>query len=77
MTLDEFCNKYGYSKETLHRSFKRTVETMRKKGLILTRTGTWNNGDYQVYKDEDFKPKQKEQILQTRLIGQRFGHLVV
>lgn len=77
MTLDEFCNEYGYSKETLHRSFRRTIETMKKKGLILTRTGTWSNGDYQVYKDEDFKPQQKEQILQTRLIGQRFGHLVV
>lgn len=76
MTLEEFCEKYHYSKNTLKRSFNRTVEAMRNKGFILTRQGSWNEGNYEVVEDKSLIPK-KEIVLQTRLIGQRFGHLTI
>lgn len=50
---------------------------MRKKGLILSRTGNWKDGDYQVVEDKNFVPPKKEIQLSNRLVGQRFGHLVV
>lgn len=77
MTLQEFCEKYNYSEKTIHRSFKRTVETFKHKGLILEREGTWNNGNYIVREDPDFRPAEKPIILSTRLKGARFGHLTV
>ena len=76
MTLEEFCKEYNYSPNTVHRSFNRTVESMKNKGYILTRTGTWCDGDYQVVEDKSLIPK-KEVTLSTRLVGQRFGHLTV
>ena len=76
MTLQEFCKKYHYSPNTVHRSFNRTVESMKNKGFILTRTGTWCDGNYQVTEDKSLIP-EKEVILSTRLVGERFGHLTV
>lgn len=76
MTLQEFCEKYHYSPNTVHSSFNRTVESMKNKGYILTRTGTWCDGDYQVIEDKSLIP-EKEITLSTRLVGQRFGHLTV
>lgn len=46
MTLEEFCKKFNYSPNTIHRSFNRTVKSMKNKGYILTRTGTWCDGNY-------------------------------
>ena len=76
MTLEEFCKEYNYSPNTVHRSFNRTVESMKNKGYILTRTGTWCDGDYQVIEDKSLIP-EKEITLSTRLVGQKFGHLTV
>ena len=49
---------------------------MRKKGYIVTRTGSWPNPDYQVEYDESLIPEKKV-VLSNRLIGQKFGHLTV
>lgn len=76
MTLQEFCKKYNYSQNTVRTSFNRTVQSMKNKGFILTRTGTWRNGDYNVIEDKNLIPK-KEIILSNRLIGKRFGYLTV
>lgn len=76
MTLKEFCEKYHYSPNTVRRSFNRTVESMKNKGYILTKTGTWCDGDYQVVENKNLIP-EKEITLSTRLVGQRFGHLTV
>lgn len=76
MTLQEFCKQYGYSENTIKTSFNRTVQSMKNKGLILTREGTWDSGNYTVSKDENYVP-QKKITLSTRLVGQRFGHLTV
>lgn len=53
MTLDEFCEKFGYNKSTVQNNFKRTVENMLKKGLLLTREGRGSQADYKVTIKED------------------------
>ena len=76
MTKEEFCKKYNYSLSTLKTSFGRIQNSMKNKGYIVKRTGSWPNPDYQVTFDETLIPEKKV-ILSTRLIGQRFGHLTV
>lgn len=76
MNKEEFCKQYGYSLSTLKTSFGRIQRVMKNKGYLVTKTGTWPNTQYQVIFDETLIP-QKEVVLQTRLIGQRFGHLTV
>lgn len=76
MTKEEFCKQYNYSLSTLKTSFGRIQNSMKNKGYIIKRIGSWPNADYQVEFDETLIPK-KEVVLQTRLIGQRFGHLTV
>ena len=76
MTKEEFCKEYNYSLSTLKTSFGRIQNSMKNKGYIVRRTGSWPNPDYQVTFDETLIPKKKV-TLNTRLIGQRFGHLTV
>lgn len=76
MTIQEFCDTYGYSIKTIKTSFNRTVQAMKNKGYKVTREGAWNTGNYIVEKDETLIPK-KEVQLSNRLVGQRFGHLTV
>ena len=76
MTKEEFCKEYNYSLSTLKTSFGRIQNSMRNKGYIVKRTGSWPNPDYQVVFDETLIPEKKI-VLNTRLIGQRFGHLTV
>lgn len=76
MTLKELCKEIDRSENTLKRSFKRTVEVFKKKGILITKTGIEPNADYQITYDETLIPK-KEIQLSNRLIGQRFGHLTV
>ena len=76
MTKEEFCKEYNYSLSTLKTSFGRIQNSMRNKGYIVKRTGSWPNPDYQVTFDETLIPEKKV-TLNTRLIGQRFGHLTV
>ena len=76
MTKEEFCKEYNYSLSTLKTSFGRIQNSMKNKGYIVKRTGSWPNPDYQVTFDETLIPEKKV-TLNTRLIGQRFGHLTV
>ena len=76
MTKEEFCKEYNYSLSTLKTSFGRIQNSMKNKGYIVKKTGSWPNPDYQVTFDETLIPEKKV-TLSTRLIGQRFGHLTV
>ena len=76
MTKEEFCKEYNYSLSTLKTSFGRIQNSMKNKGYIVKRTGSWPNPYYQVTFDETLIPEKKV-TLNTRLIGQRFGHLTV
>lgn len=78
MTLKELSIKLNYSENTFKRSFNRTCEALRKKGIIITKTGYGETADYTISYDETLiqltKPKQ---TVHTELIGKRFGHLTV
>lgn len=73
MTLEELCKKINRSPNTLKRSFNRTVEVFKKKGVIISRINTDN---YEITYNNDLI-KKKEIQLSNRLVGQRFGHLLV
>lgn len=77
MTLRELCKKINRSQNTLKRSFNRTVDVFKKKGILITKTGIGDKADYQITYDESLKEPSKEKELSTRLVGQRFGHLTV
>lgn len=77
MTLQELCKKINRSQNTLKRSFNRTVDVFKKKGILITKTGIGDKADYQITYDESLKEPSKEKELSTRLVGQRFGHLTV
>lgn len=77
MTLQELCKKINRSQNTLKRSFNRTVDVFKKKGILITKTGIGDKADYQIIYDESLKQPLKEKVLSTRLVGQRFGHLTV
>lgn len=53
MTLQEVCRILGKSETTLIASFKRTQENLKKKGIILMKTGVGKNADYQIQYMED------------------------
>ena len=51
MTLQEVAQQLGKSESKIYRNFKRTQETLLKKGIILTR---WGPDDYEIeYEDSD------------------------
>ena len=78
MTLKELCNELNYSENTLKRSFNRTCEVLKKKGIIITKTGIGKDADYSIIYDKNLiKPIISKQKIHTDLIGQRFGHLTV
>lgn len=76
MTKEEFCNKYNYSLKTLKTSFGRIQQAMKNKGYLVTKEGVWPYTEYFVIEDKTIIPPKKI-ILSTRLVGQRFGHLIV
>ena len=69
MTLQELCKEINRSQNTLKRSFNRTVEVFKKKGILITKTGIGDKADYQIIYDESLKELPKEKILSTRLVG--------
>lgn len=73
MTLEELCKEINRSPNTLKRSFNRTVEVFKKKGIFIERISTNN---YKITYDNDLI-KEKEIQLSNRLVGQKFGHLLV
>lgn len=51
MTLQEVAQQLGKSESTIYKNFRRTQETLLKKGIILTR---WGPDDYEIeYEDSD------------------------
>ena len=46
MTLQELALKLGKSENTLKTQFIRTQETLKKKGIIITKIGTGKKADY-------------------------------
>ena len=65
MTLQEVAQQLGKQESTIYKNFKRTQESLLKKGIILTR---WGKDDYEIeYEDNKdmtyLQEKQrKEQI---------------
>lgn len=55
MTLQEVCKILGKSETTLIASFKRTQENLKKKGIILKKTGVGKKAEYQIEYTEDDK----------------------
>lgn len=49
MTLKEVAQQLGKSEGTIYRNFKRTQETLLKKGIILTK---WGKDDYELEYEE-------------------------
>ena len=73
MTLEELCKEINRSPNTLKRSFNRTVEVFKKKGILIERVSTDN---YKItYDNSLIQPKQIK--LSNRLINKKFGHLTV
>lgn len=73
MTLEELCKEINRSPNTLKRSFNRTVEVFKKKGILIERLSTDN---YKITYDKTLI-SPKEVCLSNRLVGKRFGHLTV
>jgi len=54
MTLQEVAQQLGKSESTIYKNFKRTQQTLMKKGIILTR---WGKDDYEI-EYEDYEDKE-------------------
>lgn len=50
MTLQEVAQQLGKSESTIYKNFKRTQESLLKKGIILTR---WGTDDYEIEYEEE------------------------
>lgn len=55
MTLQEVCRQLGKSETTLIASFKRTQENLKKKGILLLKSGKGKTADYQILYIKDDK----------------------
>ena len=53
MTLQEVCKILGKSEITLINAFKRTQENLKKKGIILIKTGYGDKADYQIIYEKE------------------------
>ena len=53
MTLEEVAMRLGKSEVTLRTKFKRTQENLKKKGIILTKTGYGDKADYQIIYEKE------------------------
>ena len=54
MTLQEVAQQLGKSESTIYKNFKRTQESLLKKGIILTR---WGTDDYEIEYEEEESEK--------------------
>jgi len=54
MTLQEVAQQLGKSESTIYKNFKRTQESLLKKGIILTR---WGTDDYEIEYEEEEQEK--------------------
>ena len=63
MTLEEVAMRLGKSEATLRTKFKRTQENLKKKGIILIKTGYGDKADYQIiYQKEINKDGDKRNL---------------
>ena len=53
MTLKEVAMRLGKSEVTLRTKFKRTQENLKKKGIILIKTGYGDKADYQIIYEKE------------------------
>lgn len=53
MTLEEVAMRLGKSEVTLRTKFKRTQENLKKKGIILIKTGYGDKADYQIIYEKE------------------------
>lgn len=53
MTLEEIAMRLGKSEITLRTKFKRTQENLRKKGILLIKTGYGEKADYQIIYEKE------------------------
>lgn len=59
MTLQEVAQQLGKSESTIYKNFRRTQETLLKKGIILTR---WGPDEYEIeYEEADMTYLQEKQ----------------
>lgn len=61
MTLEEVTMRLGKSEVTLRTKFKRTQENLKKKGIILIKTGYGDKADYQIMYEKEIN-KNGDQI---------------
>jgi hypothetical protein len=52
MTLKEVAFTLGLKEITLQKQFPRTQETLRKKGILITRWGKGKNAEYEIEYEE-------------------------
>ena len=55
MTLEEIAMRLGKSEITLRTKFKRTQENLKKKGILLIKTGYGEKADYQIIYEKENK----------------------
>ena len=53
MTLEEVAMRLGKSEVTLRTKFTRTQENLKKKGIILIKTGYGDKADYQIIYEKE------------------------
>lgn len=59
MTLQEVAQQLGKSESTIYKNFRRTQETLLKKGIILTR---WGPDEYEIeYEEADMTYLEEKQ----------------
>jgi transposase len=59
MTLQEVAQQLGKSENTIYKNFRRTQETLLKKGIILTR---WGPDEYEIeYEEADMTYLEEKQ----------------
>ena len=52
MTLKEVSLLLGKDENTIYKNFKRTQDTLRKRGIILSRWGRGDNVEYEIEYEE-------------------------
>ena len=68
MTLQEAAQQLGKSESTIYKNFRRTQETLLKKGIILTR---WGPDEYEI----EYEEVDKLSYLEEKQRKQRIARL--
>ena len=77
MTIQELSEKIGYSESSIRKNFNRTIEQVQKnQNLHIIKEGRGENANYFLVPFEGQSVPKKIDYT-SRLVGQRFGHLVV